>query len=1147
MSQFVTEWIQIGIDTKRMQPMKSYGWMVAVCLSFAAVASGKDDLTDDLAKGFKAPPDAARPQTFWHWMNGNVTKEGITADLEAMKEAGIGGVFQFQVEGKVTESTPVYLDQPVRQLTPEWFAMLRHAAAECKRLGMEMSLMNCTGWTTSGGPWVTPDKSMMRIAWSEKLWKGPGRIAEPLPKPPCDYANYQNLTKTPNFSHASVPPEQRFYKDVAVVAYRMEPGAAKTAAHWPPKLSCNESGADLKNATDGNGETTVAVKAKGFLQCDFEEPVTVRGVEYLGDACELQASDNGSDWRKIADLPGPRNWNYPRTLPLPETKARFFRLFFPNGGTIQDVKLSGESLVLDYQPKSSFHSVWEDIKVAEDRVGEATPDWATSTIKAQEVLNLTDRLCEDGTLDWDAPEGDWMIVRLGCAPTGRLNSPCAREFAGLECNKLDPDAVEYHFNHYAGRVADELKDLIGDTGFHAVHADSWEAGDLNITPKFVEEFKKRRGYDPVPFLLVHGGGRVVDSPAIADRFLWDVRRTIADLLADNYFGKLEALCHQRGLKFQGEIAGVMSQTTVDQLQSKGRCDLPMGEFQMPNCVYGDDWARSDSREAASGARIHGKPIAAAEAFTTFDRWVTDPYGLKGIGDLAYAMGVNRLVFHTWAHHPWLDRSPGMTMGPFGVNFSRMNTWWGRPAKAYIDYLRRCQYMLQQGQYVADILYFYGEGAPNMLPMKQFIKPALPEGYSYDGCDAGTLFSRVKVQDGRLTLPNGLSYRVLVLKDDCRMTPELLAKIQELVKSGATVIGPKPTQSPSLTAYPKCDEKVRQLADELWGDIDGKTVTQHPFGAGRVIWGPSVDEVLKSMKVDADVAIVQHGGGKPVEWIHRRVGSADVYFLSNQKNIIDHGVSLEIWERRYDSLAVNELEKDTAQLDVSFRIGDRQPELWDAVSGTCRDLPEFHRENGRTTLPLLLPPSGSCFVVFRHAATSSQSDGKNFPALTKAAELTGPWNVAFDPKWGGPAQATFDRLDDWTQRTEPGIKNYSGRATYQKTFDAAEAICTSGKRVYLDLGTLRCLAEVRLNGKDLGVLWCPPWKVEVTGLLKPSGNTLEIDIVNVWANRVIGDAALPHEKQITWTSLSDTNWTLKADSRLIPSGLYGPVGLYTEAP
>jgi hypothetical protein len=1122
--------------------MRKKLWITTLCISICATAIHADELD----KGWAHPSDSARPYTFWHWMNGNVTKEGITADLEAMKEAGIGGVFLYVVEGQVTESVPVYIKNPVRSLTPEWFAMIRHAAAECRRLGLELSLMNCTGWTTSGGPWVPPEKSMMRIAWSEKYFKGPGRVAGVLPKPPCDYANYQNLTKTYPHIHESVPPEKRFYRDMAVLAYRLDPSAARTAALWPPKLSCSEAGEKPDKAVDGDGATAVAVKAKGFLQFDFGEPVVARGVEYLGDGCELQAGDDGTNWRKIADLPSPRTWGYPQTMPVPETKARYFRLFYPGGGSATDVRLSGDSLVLDYQPKASFHGVWTDVKTAEDRIGSATPDWASATIKAKDVLNLTNRLKPDGTLDWDAPEGDWMIVRVGCAPIGRLNAPCAREFAGLECDKLDAAAVEYHFNQYAGRVADELKDLIG-SGFNFVHVDSWEAGDLNFTPKFVEEFQKRRGYDPTPFLPVHGGGRVVDSPAASDRFLWDVRRTIGDLIADNYFGKLRELCHARGLKFQGEIAGVMVQTTVDQLQVKGRCDLPMGEFQMPNFISSDSFARTDSREAASGAHIYGKPIAAAEAFTTFDRWMTDPYALKGIGDLAYAMGINRLVFHTWALHPWADRAPGMTMGPFGVNFSRMNTWKGRPAKAYIGYLRRCQEMLQQGRYVADILYFYGEGAPNMLPEKGLIKPALPEGYSYDGCDTATLLSRVEVKDHRLTLPDGMSYRVLVLKEDHRMTPELLARVKDLVKAGATVIGLKPLESPSLKDYPRCDEEVRKLADELWGGVDGKTVTERAFGAGRIVWGSSVGEVLKSMNIGTDVEMVRCEGGKPIEWIHRRAGDADVYFLCNQQNIIDHGASLEIWERRYGAFEVNELEKDAAKLDVAFRVADKQPELWDAVSGTRRDLPEFRVENGRMIVPLSLPPSGSCFVVFRRAMPEQPKSrgGKNFPELKKAAEFEGPWTVAFDPKWGGPAQTTFDKLEDWTKRPESGIKFYSGRATYKKTFDADEGTRTPGKRCYLDLGTLRSLAEVRLNGKDLGVLWCPPWRVEVTGMLKSAGNELEIDVVNVWANRVIGDAALPKEQRVTWTSLSDTKWASKPNDRLIPSGLRGPVTLCVE--
>jgi hypothetical protein len=1087
---------------------------------------------DELCNAFLNPSDAARPHTFWHWLNGNVTKEGITADLEAMAHAGIGGVFLFIIEGHVIESVPLYVDKPIRYLTPEWFAMLRHSAEECKRLNLEFSLMICPGWTTAGGPWVPVEQSMMRIAWSEKYIQGPAPLADPLPLPPCDYANYQNLTKNLPHIHESVPPEKRFYRDIAVLAYRMNPTAAKIVALGPPKLSCSGADQNPQQAIDGDGATAVAVKENGFVRLDFSDAVTVRGVEYLGDGGELQASTDGATWQKIADLPWPRAWGYPQNLTLPEIKAQSFRIVFPKGGTVRNIKLSGDALVRDYGMKASFHSVWEDIKVAEDRIGEPTPAWALPAVQAKDVLNLTPYLRPGGSLDWAVPEGEWMIVRLGYAPTGRLNGPSAREYRGLECDKLDAAAVETHFNGYPGRVAEELKDLIG-SGFHAIHVDSWEAGDINFTPNFLAEFQRLRGYDPTPYLLVHGGGRIVDSPAVADRFLWDVRRTIADLITENYSRKLTELCHKHELKFQGMVGGVMIQATIDVLQTKGQCDIPLGEFQTPNCVYGDSWARWDCVETASTAHTYGKTIAGAEAFVTFDRWLTDPYGLKGIGDLAFANGINRYVFHTWAHHPFLDRAPGMTMGPFGVNFSRMNTWWGRPAKVYFDYLRRCQGMLQQGRYVADILYFYGEGAPNTLPMKPLIKPALPDGYAYDGCDADILYSRIKVKDGLLMLPDGMSYRVLVLKEDPCMTPKMLARIGDLVKAGATVIGLKPQESPSLKDYPHCDAVVRKLADEVWD---------------RVIWGPSVGEVLKSMNIGPDIEIKQHNNVGPIEWIHRRQGDADIYFITNQQSIIDHGSSLEIWERRYDSYAVNELEKDTARFDVAFRMTGKQPELWDAVWGTQCDLPEFRIENGRTIVPFSLPPSGSCFIVFRRALSAqTKSPGiKNFPELKPAVEINGPWTVAFDPKWGGPAKATFDTLEDWTKRTEPGIKYYSGRATYTKTFDAGDDLRTSGTRVFLDLGTLRSLAEVRLNGKDLGVLWCPPWRVEITGLLKPNGNELQIDIVNMWANRVIGDLDLPPEKRFTWTSLGDTISAFKPGSTpLVPSGLCGPVKVLVE--
>ena len=978
-----------------------------------------------------------------------------------------------------------------------------------------------------------------------------------MPKPPCDYSQYQNLTAARQFLHESVPPEKRFYRDVAVLAYRLDPSAARTAALWPPKMTCTEPGGNPAIVVDGDGTSTQSVGAKGFLEFDFGEPVVVRGLEYLGTPCELQASDNGQDWRKVAELPEPRQWNFPQTLPVPETKAKRFRLFYANGGSATDIKLSGDSLVFDYQPKASFHGVWTDVKRAEDRIGSPTPDWAAATIKAKDVLNLTDRLRPDGTLDWNAPAGDWMIVRIGYAPVGRLNGPCGREFAGLECDKLDADAVERHFNQYAGRVADRLKKLAG-TGFHGVHVDSWEAGDTNFTPRFVDEFRRRRGYDPTPYLLVHGGGRIVDSPEVSDRFLWDVRRTIGDLLADNYFGKLTELCNKRGLKFQGEVAGAMVQATVDQLQAKGRCDVPMGEFQTFNCVHGDLFTRWDAKEAASGAHIHGKRIVGAEAFVCFDNWTTDPLGLKGIGDLAFAMGINRFMFHTYAHDPWPtdERVPGMTMGPFGVNLSRKDTWWGRPSKAWIDYLRRCQFMLQQGLYVADILYFYGEGAPNTLPPKKRIEPfpAWPDEYSYDGCDAETLLTRVQVKDGRLTLPDGMSYRVLVLKNDTRMTPRLLKRLKELVLQGATVIGPRPLASPSLAYYPQCDKEVKKLAGELWGDIDGEKITEHDLGQGRVVWGQPVGDVLRKLGTIRDLEFKRVEGVGTVDWIHRRTEDADIYFISNQEKIAGHGLSHDGLQISYAGAESLDPYRDTATLDIAFRVTGRRPQLWNPVTGKIRDLPEFREEKGQTIVPITLAPVESCFVVFRKPVDKAPTDAvktrpakKNFPALTTVATVEGPWNVEFDPKWGGPGKVTFESLDDWTKRPEQGIKHYSGRATYRKTFNAPQSARKPDRRIYLDLGTLHSVAEVRLNGRDLGVLWCAPWKVDVTGLLKPTGNRLEIDVTNVWANRIIGDAALPENKRLTWTSATGGLSNLKPTHKLSPSGLRGPVTLRMEGP
>jgi hypothetical protein len=600
----------------------------------------------------------------------------------------------------------------------------------------------------------------------------------------------------------------------------------------------------------------------------------------------------------------------------------------------------------------------------------------------------------------------------------------------------------------------------------------------------------------------------------------------------------------------------------------------MGEFWM----YGFNTFHSVI-EAVSVAHTCGRPVVAAESFTSADteKWQAYPGSMKALGDWALAAGINRFVFHRYQHQPWLDRKPGMTMGPYGVHWERTQTWWDM-APAYHAYLARCQFMLRRGLHVADVLYLAAEGAPQVFRAPASATRSNPPdrlGYNFDGCAPETFLARVSVKDGRLVLPDGMSYRVLVLPERETMTPALLRRVKELVESGATVIGPRPRKSPGLAGYPGCDAEVKRLADEVWGDCDGARVTGHTFGRGRVIWerrpaaaAPAANQVDKSIGeiwapplsepeqygdfAIAEAALARLGVPPDFEstpllrYAHRQDGAADIYFVANPEN-------------------------RAISADCVFRIDGRRPELWDAVTGETRDLPEFSRSDGRTSVPLRFEAHQSFFVIFRSAATGPGKTGINFADLNDGTKIAGPWEVAFDQKWGGPEKVIFPALEDWTRRPEAGIKYYSGLATYAKIFDlpaaAASAGHTAGRsRIWLDLGVVKDLARVRLNGRDLGVVWCAPWRVEITGTVKARGNQLEITVANLWPNRLIGDEQLPADCEygkegnlVRWPEwflkgeprpspgrLTFSTWKLFAkDSPLLPSGLLGPVSVSTE--
>lgn len=1037
-----------------------WAWLKLSLFAVLVCSTGVSQDAVKLRRSFLQPPPSARPHTWWHWVNDNVTKEGITADLEALAKAGVGGVQIFHVDVGVPSG-------PVKFHSPQWFALFSHAVREAARLGLEVCVHNCAGWSSSGGPWVRPEHAMQMVVTSQIRVKGPTRFADRLPQPET---------------------RAGFYRDIAVLAF-----------------------------------------------------------------------------------PTPR----------------------------------GEARIDDLRRKAAYERA-NNLVPARDK-----PVPPESVIRRNRIVNLTDRLQPDGRLIWDVPEGDWTILRIGHTPTGKDNHPATPEGRGLEIDKMSREALDAFWRSAIAPLLREAGALAGKT-FNNVLVDSYEVGCQNWTPKFPEEFRKRRGYDLTLFLPVLAG-YIVDSYEISERFLWDFRRTIADLLAENYYGYFAELCHKHGLLFSTEPYG---NGPFEDLSCGGRADIPMGEF----------WVGGGGMEtckiAASSAHVYGKQIVGAEAFTATPqqgRWRTHPYMLKALGDRAFSEGINRFIFHTTAHQPWFNVLPGMTMGPWGSHFGRTQTWWDK-AKSWTDYLARCQYLLQQGTFIADICFFVGEHAPNSAPYRPDLKL---KGYDYDACPAEILL-KAKVRDGRLILPGGTRYAVLVLPETDAMTPQLLKKLRDLVRAGVTIVGPKPTRSPSLQNYPQCDEEVKRLADEIWGNLDGKSRTVRSYGKGKVYWGRSLEEILKLEGIRPDFE-VKGDGFTSIAWIHRQVGAIDIYFVSNQR---------ERWEA----------------IECSFRVKGKIPEIWYPDTGKTERAPAFWERGGRIWIPLRLSPYGSVFVVFRHESKPADSvvvfrhnganawspkgiparrlelrraiygvlsdpnrcidvtkqlrgmiregrlvvqasnaiagdpapfvvkqlrvdyvvDGEEktaivtegevleipegvgllaqFPAdlrinskgrLELLAHLPGiyeiqtrmgrrkkvivaslpeplilneGWQVHFPPNWRTPEKVKFERLISWSQHPDPGVRYFSGTATYVREFDIPSNWFGRDKVVILDLGVVRHIADVRLNGASLGVFWKPPFRIDITKFVKVGRNELEVRVTNTWVNRLIGDEELPDDCQ-----------------------------------
>lgn len=721
-----------------------------------------------------------------------------------------------------------------------------------------------------------------------------------------------------------------------------------------------------------------------------------------------------------------------------------------------------------------------------------------------EVIELTSHLSEKGLLNWVVPKGRWRLLRFGSTIGDSAKvSTCSEGWNGYALDVLDEAA----FRRYWDAV---IEPLIADAGSEAgktlkyLHTDSWEVEAINWTPTLRKEFKKRRGYDLVSYLPVIAG-HIVDSRPASNRFLNDFRRTLGDLAVDHHYRPFLKWAHQHGLGIHPESGGPHA-VPIDAQRCLGQDDVPMSEFWAWSWTHRiGDSNRFFVKQPASAAHTYGKPLVAAEGFTTIGpHWQETLWdNLKPAFDHACMEGLNRLVWHAFVCSPESAGIPGQQYFA-GTHLNPNVTWWEKSAP-FFAYLNRCQFMLQRGLPVADALYYYGDHVPNFAQIRASDPAKVGTGYDYDVITEEALLSRVSVKDSRLTLPEGTSYRVLAIPERAGISPAVLRKLKTLVSAGATIVGRKPEYSTSLQDFPACDVEVKQLADELW---DG-TATRHiTTGTAR--------QALAAAGALPDFEFRGTNGESGIEYIHRRDGDTEIYFVTSR-------------ELRPQSIR------------CTFRVSGKVPELWDAMSGGRRIATEYERKDGRTVVPLELGPYGSVFVVFREPDSGHPPTGKpNFPVFITRTEIKPPWTVSFDPRWGGPVSAEFTKLESWTTRDEQGIRYYSGTATYKTTLNLPEN--SSLSELYLDLGSVKELAEVRLNGKALGIVWAPPFRVGIGDVARAGWNTLEVEVVNFWPNRIIGDQWLPPGERFTKTNIRK----LTKDTKLMESGLLGPVRILKKS-
>lgn len=1311
-------------------------WICGCALAaLAAAAAPAQDRGDDPdPEAFRNPPAEARPHTLYFWMNGNVTKEGIDADLQAMRDAGLGGVLMFDGSSDVPKG-------PVDYLSPQWLGLLRHMMDRGEALGLKVGLHNAPGWSSSGGPWIKPEQAMQQLVWIEASVDSGKPVSIQLAQP------YTKLG---------------WYRDAATIAFPASPG---------DDAVYRDAVEGLADLTDRNLDTNREISPDAPLVVTMKAPFTAQAVTLYGGpksagfSATIEASDDAQSWKSVGKLSAgtERGIEAPGTLNFAPVTARRFRITPSAKVKLAEALFHATPRIDDWDLKAEhdFSGARLTAPVADRRKQYA--------IDPASVIDISDKLDAQGRLNWTPPKGRWTVMRIGHTTTGHLNVAASDAGGGLEVDKLSTAAVDHQFDSSLAKVIAAAGPTKGKS-FDMVEIDSFEAGLQNWTEALPTDFAERNGYAITSWLPALTG-RIVGDLDASNRFLFDFRRTLAGLMADNYYGHIQQRLNAEGLKLHVEGYGPGA---FDALQVAGRAEVPMTEF----------WSRTpwtDNRTVkmvASAAHVYGKNVVAVEAFTgeaQTSRWQDYPYALKTLGDQMFAQGINQIFFHRYAHQPNPNAVAGMTMGPWGINLERSNTWFAQ-ARPWMEYLARSQYMLRQGNYAADVLYFVGEDSPNQAEyvrpqvspdtnpkIGQVFDPQVPAGYQYDLVNAEVLLTRAHVEDGRIVLANGARYALLVFPANLDgMTPQLAAKLRELVEAGAAILGPRPAHSLTLA------DNALANADALWGD--GAPGVRN-VGLGHVFNMASVGDALAALGVRPDAECRTASPDGQVVWLHRSVGPREIYYVANRQRRAEQvtcsfraaNAAPSLWNPEDGSVTAPALWRSDAvttkvvmdlspagatfvTLDrasaprvdwiardgVRFADIDAAPtpaapaprdsftlSMWAKPDIDLRVMPDESAEGrinetgknwlvparsgadmhgdgsavtglalgrngviviervGPNSVPAVLvshaPVSGWTHVAlvydrgtpslylngklvktgvrsgravfagggdapsplgvtyfFEGLATPMQtvaraltpaeiaaqaaagvphpvaptpaeivrtstglraiawqsgsyttSTGASFKAKVPAPiAVTGPWTVKFQPGRRAPDQITLPNLISLSRHSDEGVRHFSGTATYTRTIDVPRSALARGRRVWLDLGRVEVLSGVTVNGKDLGVVWKEPYRVDITGVVRPGPNQLSLAVTNLWANRMIADAALAEEGSYVdgdWaigehfsadgkkspvmarkiTALSDwyregkpkpeggrvtfTPWTFyQADEPLLDSGLLGPV-------